>query len=66
MTEQAKVTMQHESMQHEHGTEQGHARASGARRPYRAPKLTYLGSVRELTLGATAGKRFDFGRPRRK
>lgn len=26
-----------------------------ARRPYRAPQLRYLGSVRELTLGGTMG-----------
>lgn len=29
---------------------------STARRPYRAPKLRHLGSVRELTLGGTMGK----------
>ena len=30
------------------------------RRAYRAPTLKYLGSVRELTLGAT-GRKFDGG-----
>ncbi len=35
--------------------------AEGAvRRPYRAPVLRYLGSVRSLTLGGTAGSRKDF------
>ena len=29
--------------------------AVGHRRPYHAPKLRHLGSVRELTLGSTAG-----------
>lgn len=29
--------------------------ASASRRPYRAPHLRKLGSVRELTLGATMG-----------
>ena len=28
---------------------------AAARRPYRAPKLRHLGSVRELTLGGTNG-----------
>lgn len=28
---------------------------SAPRRPYHSPKLRHLGSVRELTLGATAG-----------
>jgi hypothetical protein len=31
------------------------ASASGSRRPYHAPRLRHLGSVRELTLGATMG-----------
>jgi hypothetical protein len=31
------------------------------RRAYRAPTLKYLGSVRELTLGTTQGKKFDGG-----
>ena len=30
------------------------------RRPYRAPVLRYLGSVRSLTLGGTSGARKDF------
>ena len=29
------------------------------RRPYSAPKLRYLGSVRSLTLGGTSGNRQD-------
>ena len=29
------------------------------RRPYRAPQLKYLGSVRDLTLGKTSGRKFD-------
>lgn len=38
--------------------ERGAASAApiAARRPYRAPKLRHLGSVRELTLGSTMGK----------
>ncbi len=32
----------------------------GVRRPYRAPVLRYLGSVRSLTLGGTGGARSDF------
>jgi hypothetical protein len=32
----------------------------GRKRPYRAPVLRYLGSVRSLTLGGTAGIRKDF------
>ena len=31
------------------------------RRAYRAPTLKYLGSVRELTLGTTQGRRPDGG-----
>jgi hypothetical protein len=31
------------------------------RRVYRAPTLKYLGSVRELTLGTTQGRRPDGG-----
>jgi hypothetical protein len=34
-------------------------KASGNRRPYQAPKLTHLGSVRELTWGA-GGSGGDF------
>lgn len=30
------------------------------RRPYQAPVLRYLGSVRSLTLGGTSGARRDF------
>jgi hypothetical protein len=33
---------------------------NGRRRPYRAPVLRYLGSVRSLTLGGTSGNRKDF------
>jgi hypothetical protein len=33
--------------------------ARAARRPYRAPTLKYLGSVRELTLGTSRGNRGD-------
>jgi hypothetical protein len=29
------------------------------RRPYRAPTLSYLGSVRQLTLGKTRGSHLD-------
>ncbi|CAN5877980.1 hypothetical protein BH11MYX4_BH11MYX4_55610 [soil metagenome] len=36
-------------------TEQAPEQPSAARRPYHAPKLRHLGSVRELTLGATSG-----------
>ncbi len=32
-----------------------------AKRPYRAPQLRHLGSVRELTLGATMGAFGDSG-----
>lgn len=44
----------------EHGTVFGEqpsdaASAAPRRRPYQAPKLRHLGSVRELTLGSTAG-----------
>jgi hypothetical protein len=37
--------------------------ATGAppRRPYRAPRLRHLGSVRELTLGASKGPAEDGG-----
>jgi hypothetical protein len=31
------------------------------RRPYRPPTLRYLGSVRELTLGTTRGRKGDGG-----
>ncbi len=38
------------------GTEKsGSTGAPSVRRPYRAPTLKYLGSVRELTLGGTQG-----------
>jgi hypothetical protein len=35
--------------------------AADGRRPYKAPKLRKLGSVRELTLGSTMGGRQDGG-----
>jgi hypothetical protein len=34
---------------------------SPARRVYRPPSLKYLGSVRELTLGGSSGKKRDGG-----
>lgn len=35
--------------------------AAPPRRPYRAPRLRHLGSVRELTLGASKGPAEDGG-----
>jgi hypothetical protein len=35
-------------------SEQAH-RSSGERKPYRAPQVQRLGSVRDLTLGSTTG-----------
>jgi len=35
---------------------QEEAAQASARRPYAAPRLKHLGSVRELTLGSAAGK----------
>jgi hypothetical protein len=46
-----------EKPEHEPVTEpQKEAPEAGARRPYAAPRLRHLGSVRELTLGSAAGK----------
>lgn len=43
----------------QHTTDAASQGSPKGRRPYRAPELKYLGSVRDLTLGKTAGKKFD-------
>lgn len=46
-TENATPTLSHDS------------EAVGEKRPYMAPRLVHLGSVRELTLGGTGGSLDD-------
>ncbi|MDF2692265.1 MAG: hypothetical protein K0S65_648 [Labilithrix sp.] len=40
-------------------TSNGRPDSQAPRRPYKAPRLRRLGSVRELTLGATSGGGMD-------